>query len=279
MMISSLARVLAVFYKLAVFSLISLSVPVIAAPNLDLWEIWQQSDETNIEVIDHSIWQEILQRHILSEESGINLFDYSSALAQSDAQLDSYLSQLSSIDPRTYSSAEQLAYWINLYNALTVDLILDNYPVDSITKLGGLFEFGPWDKELIEIAGESLTLNDIEHRILRPIWQDPRIHFAVNCASIGCPNLQAIAFTSENTEELMQISAIQYLSHVRGASFDERGRLQLSSIFDWYAEDFGDNQSQLLNSLGNYAPADLAERLRAYDGRIDYEYDWDLNDL
>lgn len=267
--------------RLAVALCLLILAPVgLAAPASELWSIWQESNESNSETIDHSAWQQILSRHIQKNESGINLFDYRAARNASSAELKQYLSRMQALDPRDYSSAEQEAYWINLYNALTVELILQNYPLESITKLGrGFFRFGPWDDKIATVADESLTLNDIEHRILRPIWQDVRIHFAVNCASVGCPNLQTIAFTAQNVNGLMEYAAFEYLSHTRAANFDSRGRLQLSSLFDWYAVDFGTNTSERLNSLSNYAPDDLAERLRSYEGRIDYEYDWALNDL
>lgn len=255
-------------------------IPAKAAPKSELWEFWQPVAQTNKESIDHRDWQRLLQEYVHTDATGINLFDYKSVSHLNSALLDSYLIEMQTLDPRTYSPAEQKAYWINLYNALTVKLILDNYPVESITKLGkGFFKFGPWDDPVAEIAGKTLTLNDIEHRILRPIWQDPRIHFAVNCASIGCPNLQATTFTAANTEALLDEAALDYLSHDRGVSFDASGKLQLSSIFDWYAEDFGNNQNEVLTKLSEYTPVELAGKLATYEGKIRYDYDWRLNEF
>ncbi len=256
------------------------STGLIAAPDLDLWEFWLDSNESSQQRVDHSLWQQVLERHIQPEASGINLFDYASALEQSRGELEGYLSQMQALDPRLLSRAEQKAYWINLYNALTVQLILDNYPVKTITRLGqGLFQFGPWDDEIAEIAGQKLSLNDIEHRILRPIWLDPRIHFAVNCASMGCPNLQARAFTAENTEGLLEFAAAEFLRHPRALYFRPDGQLQLSSIFDWYKEDFGDDQTSRLVKLSAYAPEAMAEKLQNYRGKIVYDYDWQLNEV
>ena len=258
---------------------LTITQSALAAPQAELWDFWQDSVESNSSEIDHSAWQKILFEHIYKDESGLNLFDYQSAKSEASLDLAEYLSDMARVDPRNYSAAEQKAYWINHYNALTVQLILKNYPIESIGNLGrGFFKFGPWDDEIVIVAGEPLTLNDIEHRILRPIWQDARIHFAVNCASIGCPNLQPIAYTATNTEGLLELSAFEYLSHARGALFDSRGRLQLSSIFDWYAEDFGASENEVLITLSSYAPNELAEQLRAYEGKIDYDYDWQLND-
>jgi hypothetical protein len=174
---------------------------------------------------------------------------------------------------------EQLAFWVNLYNAATVKLILDHYPLKSIRniRVGGRFGKGPWDARLLNVEGEDLTLNDIEHRILRPIWKDPRVHYAVNCVSLGCPDLQDTAFMADNSETLLEKGAREYVNSPRGAAF-AGGRLVLSSIYDWFEEDFGDGRDGVMAHLLKYAGSDLAARLRGYTGRIRYEYDWNLNE-
>jgi hypothetical protein len=176
---------------------------------------------------------------------------------------------------------EQKAFWINLYNALTVRLILAHYPVRSIRDIDispGWFQNGPWDARVARVEEMEITLNDIEHRILRPIWKDPRVHYAVNCASLGCPNLQAIAFTAKNTEELLEKAARQYINHPRGA--DIRGeKLILSSIFDWFQADFGNSEKGVLNHLQRYADPSLKLQLESFEGAIRYEYDWRLNNI
>lgn len=241
---------------------------------------WQTSDESSLEKIDHNVWQIMLENYVDTEhESGVHLFDYSNVEDDEIEQLAIYIKALSMLDPRKYRRLEQKAYWINLYNALTVKLILDNYPLESITKLGNkLTAFGPWDDHLITLEGKKLSLNDIEHKILRSLWKDPRIHFAVNCASYGCPNLQVKAFTSENIESLLDKAATEYLTHPRGHYFDE-DELVLSSIFDWYAEDFGVNEKELLNTLSNFLSDNIGLKLKNHPGSIRYEYDWGLNDV
>lgn len=257
---------------------IALSNFIQAAPKAELWPLWDVSDETESASIDHTLWQAVLDEFLVIE-NGLALFDYKAALQEGGKQITTYAEHMQSLDPREFSHAEQKAYWINLYNALTVELILDNYPVSSITKLGkGWFRFGPWDDPIAEIAGEELTLNDIEHRILRPIWQDERIHFAVNCASIGCPNLSG-AYTGANMEAMLNEGARNFIEHPRGANFDEKGGLTLSSLFEWYGDDFGDNKSEVLSRLADYASDDRAKLLRAYTSKISYEYDWQLNDV
>ena len=264
---------------LVAFLWLSWSASSVAAPESDLWAFWQDSNVEAQETIDHQPWQEILDAYIHETESGLNLFAYRFVSKMDREKLSRYLSDMQSVDPRVYRSEEQRAYWINLYNALTIDLILENYPVESIANLGKkFFKFGPWDDVIASVAGQELTLNDIEHRILRPIWPDPRIHFAVNCASIGCPNLLKTAFTGENVDKLMSVAATDYLAHPRAVDFQHGGGLILSSIFDWYAVDFGENQAEVLNTLARFAPSDIAEKLSSHAGEVVYKYDWQLND-
>nr|WP_322784257.1 DUF547 domain-containing protein [Photobacterium obscurum] len=199
------------------------------------------------------------------------LFRYRAVSDNDKWELDRYIRTLTAIDPRRYRQDEQFAYWVNLYNALTVQLILDNYPVKSITKLGGIFSFGPWDGKLVRINGQQLSLNDIEHRILRPIWQDARIHYVVNCASLGCPDLQPQAFTASNSEHLLEQGAKRFINSTKGVR--ERGnKVQLSSIYDWYSVDFG-TQSDLQRHLNQYR---VGKPILL--NKISYDYNWTLNE-
>ncbi len=219
--------------------------------------------------MSHQSWQAFLDKYLVVDGDN-TLIRYVRVSQNDKQQLKSYLSELASIDPRTLNKAEQYAYWVNLYNAITVDLILDNYPVKSITKLGGLFSFGPWGDDVITITGQTLTLNDIEHRILRPIWNDPRTHYAVNCASLGCPNLQSQAFTSANTEALLEQAANTFINSKKGADING-DKATLSSIYDWFAKDF-EAQGGIIAHMAKYNP-----ELTGFDGTIDYDYNWDLN--
>ncbi|MBV1880225.1 MAG: DUF547 domain-containing protein [Pseudomonadales bacterium] len=260
------------------FSMLIFPTLASAAPEPKGIPFWDAHEESNIAVIDHSRWQSLLNRYLISpHQSGVNRFDYANVSALHKKQLNIYLSQLTSLDPRNYSRGEQKAYWINLYNALTVNLIINHYPVKTITKLGkGFFSFGPWDDVITTIQEKELTLNDIEHGILRPIYKDNRIHYAVNCASYSCPNLSQTAYTSENTEALLNAGAHDYVNHSRGVSFDNK-QLRVSSIFHWYRVDFGDSDKALLDHLSLYAKPMLAKRLLSYKGEIDHDYNWALN--
>jgi len=269
------------------FGILLMSSLVSAAPKSVLIPAWQTSNQSNTDNIDHSSWQAILDDYVSEHVSGINRVDYAKLKASPDA-LDNYLKSLLAIDPRTYNLNEQFAYWVNLYNAATVQLVRDNYPIESITKIkSGFLSFGPWDKKWITVAGETLSLNDIEHGILRPIWQDNRIHYAVNCASLGCPNLSKTAFTAANTEALLEQAASDYINHPRGVSI-KQGKLHISSIFDWYLVDFSNNAStsndsdkidDLIKHLITYAKPDLKLKLtQLKTNRYSDDYDWGLND-
>lgn len=264
---------ISLFFSLAIILLFCLNIPFAhAAPKSDLWPFWNQSNEADQRTISHQTWQSLLDQY-LKVKGQDHLFDYANVSAKDKARLNRYIQQLTQLDPRTFNQAQQLSYWVNLYNALTVQLILKNYPVSSITKLGGFFSFGPWDQKITTIAGQSLSLNDIEHRILRPIWQDPRIHFVVNCASLGCPNLPLKALTANNSAQIFNEAAIAYLNQAKGV--DIKGKtLVLSKIFDWYRDDFGRDQQAMLNYIQSYRPQDQINQWR---GQITYEYDWGLN--
>ena len=245
---------------------------------------WDASNEANAERIEHGSWQSLLNRYLHVHRSGINRFDYAAlkANAKDTSRLANYLAQLQRLDPRDYSRAEQKAYWINLYNALTVQVVLEAYPVNSIRDisgsfLGGLIVPGPWDDAIAHVAGLDLSLDDIEHGILRPIYRDNRIHYGANCASLGCPNLLPTAFTGANTETLLDSGAREYVNHPRGVAFIDDDSIVISSIYDWYVEDFGGTEEGAIKHLIQYADQELAERLRGFEGTVEYDYDWGLN--
>lgn len=245
---------------------------------------WETSDETSVKQVDHGAWQDILTAYLRVHSSGINKFDYAAlkANAKDTSKLAKYLNYLQGLDPRTYSRAEQKAYWINLYNALTVKVVVDAFPVDSIRDICGNRAqgskcSGPWKEDRARVAGQNLTLDNIENDILRPIWKDNLIHYGLSCASYGCPDLWRTAFTAKNTETLLDTGARKYVNQKRGVDFMEDDFIIVSSIYDWYVEDFGNNEQGVIKHLARYADKELAERLKSFNGAVDYEYDWSLN--
>ena len=242
---------------------------------------WDASDESNVERIDHSAWQDILDGYLAPDAAGVNLVDYEglAANAGDSARLADYLDYLQGLDPRDYPRAEQMAYWINLYNALTVKVVLDAYPVDTIRDIheGVVPYTGPWGDVHANVAGQDLTLDGIEHGILRPLWRDKRIHYAVNCAAYGCPHLLETAFTAENTETLLEAGARDYVNSFRGVDVVDEDFIVLSSIYEWYPEDFGDTEEAVVAHLLEYADDELAAQLEVFEGAVEHDYDWSLN--
>ena len=250
------------------------------APSSESQPFWDVRNEQSQRTIDHSSWQELLDNYLDDDhESGVNRFDNESVSAPHKALLVSYLESLQAIDPRDLNSSEQLAYWINLYNSNTVYVVLQGVEEDNIDSIKDIWSNaitpGPWDIEGLTIAGQKISLNIIEHGILRPIWNDRRLHYALNCASIGCPSLLSTAFTADLVDELMDEAEEDFLGHSRAVSVDG-GELVLSSLFDWYATDFAGSQEELLSYLQDYVDDDTFEGIESHTS-VTYAYDWNLN--
>lgn len=247
------------------------------APDAELWQRWIAHDATSQARIDHTTWDRLLSAHVVRDTSGINLVDYAGFSDDDRTALGQYVRSLSDMPISGFNRDEQLAFWINLYNALTIDLVLAHYPVDSIRDISsGFLSFGPWDKQLVAVEGEELSLNDIEHRIIRPIWKDPRIHYAVNCAAIGCPNLRREAYGGAGIDRALTEAAIEYVNDPRGVTISG-DEIIVSSIYDWFIEDFGGSEHGVLRHLQQYAAPDLATRLGEIGELDGTQYDWSLN--
>lgn len=249
------------------------------APKAELWDRWTAHDVNSATSVDHAPWDLFLKNYVTTDPEGLNRVAYGRVSEADKKALHGYLSALRAVRVSALNRAEQQAYWINMYNALTVRLILDFYPVATIQDIdigSGLFSSGPWSKELIKIEGELVSLNDIEHRILRPIWNDPRIHYAVNCAAVGCPNLQRDAFTVSNMSAQLDRAAIDYINSPRGVRLVD-GEIVASKIYTWFQEDFGNSEDGVLAHLKPFASAELAREISRINSISDYEYDWTLN--
>lgn len=235
----------------------------------------------------HHAWTQLLERHVAWRSNGhASVVDYAGFQQDMD-ELKAYLSQLSAVMPdeyRRWQASQRLAFLINAYNAFTVKLVADHYPVDSIKDIGGLFS-SPWRQAFIPLLGQTLTLDQIEHGLIREpgTFDEPRIHFAVNCASIGCPALRDEAFVAERLNEQLEDSQLRFLSDRSRNRYDPiRQRVQISRIFDWYGDDF----SKKWGSLDNYLNQHLqplsnpsGQHVPPEKLRIEYlDYDWDLND-
>lgn len=259
--------------KIIFFLFVIQLVGLEAAPKSKLWDYWLKSDESSSKVISYDVYNNFLKKYSSNSKGNILLF-YSRVTKQDKDGLESFLESLSNIKISEYSKDQQKAYWINLYNILTIDIILNHYPVDSILdiKTSGFFKSGPWDQDIIEIEGQVVTLNDIEHRILRPIWKDKRLHFVLNCGSIGCPNLGVTAYIPKNMENSLILAESTFINSPKAVSIEGK-KVTLSSIFDWYRIDFGKSEEDVIKYLSRIKKINL-------DGyKISYDYDWNLNEI
>ena len=219
-------------------------------------------------------WAEFLNWHVIIDEAGVARIPYGDVTAETKRALTAFIASLEQTDVTKLTRPQQLAFWINLYNAATVRLVLENYPVKSIRKIDD-----PWDTPVATLNGVTLTLNQIEHGIIRPVFKDSRIHYAVNCASVGCPNLANAPYSGDEIDAQLTAAARAYVNDPRGVSVDEDGDITVSKIYGWYREDFGKNEAAVLKHIRQFADPNLRQALEGADDINDYEYDWDLNEL
>ena len=222
--------------------------------------------------IDHAIWDSLLRKHV----DDLGLIDYR-GFKEDSLELRGYLDLLENNHPndQNWSEAEQMAYWINAYNAFTVELIVDHYPVTSIKdiKNGVPFVNTVWDIKFIAIEGEIFDLNNIEHGILRKDFDDPRIHFALVCASLSCPKLLNRAFTPGKLDQQLDQAASAFLEDPFRNGI-ERDPIHLSKILDWYWMDFKDSYAGRYELINQYTTKEVAP-----DAKIEFlDYDWSLNE-
>ncbi len=245
--------------------------------------------KASTETVDHSVWTRMLGQYVSPGAHGLNLVDYAAWKAADHKNLKAYLTQLQGIEPRKLARNEQFAYWANLYNAKTIDVVLDHYPVQSIRDISigeGLLGFlkksvgagGPWKAQILEVAGKRLSLDDIEHKILRPVFKDPRVHYAVNCASIGCSNLQTEAFSGAKLDSQLNAGAKAYVNSARGISVED-GQVRASSIYQWFQSDFGGSEASVLDHVRQFANPALKAKLKGKTSISSYGYDWSLNTI
>jgi hypothetical protein len=228
----------------------------------------------------HTKFTEVLKNFVIvsGPKSTVNY----KALKKSPSQLNDYLADLSSVpmtDYKTFNKKQQMAFLINAYNSFTLKLIIDNYPVESIKDIGGLFS-SPWKKEFFKLWGKDMYLDKIEHKILRKKFNEPRIHFAVNCASIGCPALRGEAFTAERLDVQLEEQAKIFLrDSSRNFIKKDKKEIYLSKIFDWFEEDFEKGSSTVQKFVAPYMTddAELQKEMVKFD--VEHtDYDWKLNE-
>ena len=220
--------------------------------------------------IDNSIYAQLLKNFV---KDGV--VDYQ-GFKSAEKKLDQYLKALEKVNTKTLSRKEQFAFYVNTYNAWTIKLILSGYPgVKSIKDLGSLFK-SPWKKKICRIDGRVITLDDIEHNILRPLFKDPRVHFAINCAARSCPPLISEPYESSTLDRQLDNSAQAFINDPLSNRMEGQ-TLYVSKIFKWFAEDFNND---IVGFFQKYAKGDMKNALDAHRGKITIKYlgyDWSLN--
>ncbi|MCB1929116.1 MAG: DUF547 domain-containing protein [Rhodocyclaceae bacterium] len=241
----------------------------------------------------HEAWNRLLSAHVrVSADGHASAVDYA-GFKRDQEVLAAYLGELSAVSSAQYqdwSRDRRLAFLINAYNAWTVDLVLNNYPgLESIKDLGGLFS-SPWQKKFFRLLGKQRSLDDIEHGLIRAPGQfdEPRIHFAVVCASVGCPMLRPEAYVDSRLDTQLEDAMLRFLGDHTRNRYDSRSKsLEVSKIFDWYEDDFAtgagrfkslrDTFSTFADVIGE-SPSD-AMAIQTGDYRLEFlSYDWSLND-
>ncbi len=247
-------------------------------------DLFVRSARVSVSPVDHSAWDKLLKTYVVPGADGLNRVDYARFKAQGQPQLKSYLAGLQSVDPGQLDRSDQFAFLVNLYNAKTIALVLERYPVASIRDIalgGGVvaaFTGGPWKAKVLRLKGVELSLDDIEHTILRPMFKDPRVHYAVNCASIGCPNLSVDAFVGATLEAQLERAARIFVNSPRAFRFNG-GSLTSSSIYSWFKADFGGDDAGVLKHARQFAAPPLAAKLAKTESISTHDYDWRLNDI
>ncbi|WP_291297123.1 DUF547 domain-containing protein [Elioraea sp.] len=231
------------------------------------------------------VFAALLARHVVVGVDGINRVRYAAwaALAEDRAALARWIEGEAARTPSRMARDEAFAFWANLYNALTLKEVLDHFPVGSIKDIksrGVPFDpkgwFGPWRTRLVTVEGRRLSLDDIEHVIMRPTFRDPRVHYAVNCAANGCPNLRPVPWEAATLDRELETAASAFVNHPRGVTVRADGGLRVSSIYTWFAEDFGGAQGTVAH-IRRYAGPALAARLGPAARIAEDAYDWSLN--
>lgn len=260
----------------ALLVLAGASVNVSAEYQARYWSFWDKS-KNSLKTIDHSSWDQLLKTYVVTNHpSGINRFRYADITRSDRKKLDAYIDVLTSLDPREYRKNVQKAYWINLHNAVVVQQVLKNYPLKSLAELDKGGDSGPWDDIHIKVQKQKLSLSDIEHRILRPIWRDHKIHFALADGTLGSPNLQPTAYTGQNIKPMLKQAGRDFINHPRGLSL-EKNKMRCSHIFHDCRSDFGDNNKSLLKLFAHYAEDRKALYLLGFQGEVEYQNDLAVN--
>ena len=254
-------------------------------------KVFESQATSQTVTIDNSVYGDLLSKLVEERPGKLTLVRYAAATDSEKKSLKKQIADWETLDVSKLTRDQKFVYFVNLYNAVTLDVVLDHYPVKTIrdiklkrpdqglfASLSGAFTIGPWSDKLVTVAGTELSLDDIEHSILRPMG-DNRVHYAINCASVGCPNLKATPWTTATLDEDLNAAATAYIGSERGLDTSAAtDGLLLSKIYSWFQVDFGGSEAGVVEHLRKYAPARDRELLKHTPRITGYRYDWTLND-
>lgn len=233
----------------------------------------RETTETLNTTISHDLFTQVLQEHVHKGR-----IDYAKLKANPET-FEKYLDQLATAEPDKMAYNEQMSFWINAYNALVIKGVIDHYPIKSVKKVKWFNGF--FSRLKFQVAGETYSLDNIEHDIIRKEFVDPRIHFALICASIGCPLIENTSFQPETVEERLDSVTLKFVTNPEKVRLDrDKRRVYLSKIFKWYKKDFTEGYEGVADFLSDYLSPEDAEFVAAKDVKFHYlDYDWNLNDI
>lgn len=264
---------------LALVAVVSVRTVCFASPTITVGRNVAAGQRVAVGQIDHSGWDALLKKYV--DERGNVDYTTWKATAADTKMLDDYILQLSAASfPANASQGEKLAFWINAYNAVTVKGILREYPTTSIRNhTAKIIGYNIWKDLQLLVGGKAYSLEGIEHEVLRKMGE-PRIHFAIVCASIGCPRLLNEAYVAEKMDDQLTLNAQAFFADPTKFSADPRsGTIQVSPILSWFASDFGDDTAAQLKTIAPYVPTEAQGLAKSGRTRVSYlEYDWALND-
>ncbi|GAB4391264.1 MAG: DUF547 domain-containing protein [Gammaproteobacteria bacterium] len=260
--------------------LLLVALPTFAKPiPTQLWSRWETHDPNSTQIIDHQAFDYFLKRYVRHEPLlHANLVDYAHISDSDLSTLQLYIARLAHVKIRRFNRNEQLAYWANLYNALVIELIAKNYPLESIRdiRIGTFYQNSPWDVDLIKVEGSKISLDDIRNRILRPVWRDPRILYLLTNGTISAPSIQIEAYTGKNINSYLNQNAKDFINNPYKVNVVNQ-RLFTTDLYNWYQQDFGPSSNAIIKHLLRYADADLRAKLTSITDITKTSYNWRLN--
>ena len=241
---------------------------------------WWEYNEESVEVIDHTIWNRVLKTYVETDERGRNFFNYAAVSPDDRAALKHYLEILSTVQVQTLNKNEQLAFWINLYNALITDIILEAYPVNTILDIGGnLFSRGPWKDKHFLLAGAHLSLNDIRHNVLPEVIDDVRVIYALSCGAVGCPNIGSKAVWGKHVDGYLESATFAFINGPNAILEFDDSNIQISKLYHWNKMAFEKANINIIEHLKSYAMGTLVDKLENSWYIGSYAFNWHVNEV